>query len=219
MNQLEVVVADSNELITSGLRVVLSKENHIEFVGEAHNESELLELLSNNRVDIVMIDFTARNFKVASIPVVLESYPEVQVIAVTPDQDAKTIVSALRAGVTSYVKKDCSLDEIVDSIRDTAEGNRFFCSQILRVINEGDIDPDSEEIDSSSCDPVKLSDREQEVIGLIAQGFTNSEMADKLFLSPHTVNTHRKNIMQKLGVKNTASIVMYAVKANLVDVK
>jgi DNA-binding NarL/FixJ family response regulator len=105
----------------------------------------------------------------------------------------------------------------VDSIRETFGGGRFFCGQILDSIRKESIDIEDLNIAEMSCEPVNISEREMEVIKLIAQGNTNQEIADKLFLSHHTVNTHRKNIMAKLGVKNTAAIVMYAVKTELVS--
>lgn len=215
---IRVVVADSNRLIRIGLGVVLSEEADIEIAGEADSEAVLRELLSQVKVDILLIDFTAPQFSIETIPWVLSEYPHIQVVAITPNQEGETIVNALKAGVKSYVKKDCDLNEIVSSVRDTAKGSKFFCGQILNTIHQVDIDPESEEFDSFNCEPVKLSEREQEIITLIAEGHTNTTIAEKLFLSPHTVNTHRKNIMQKLGVKNTASIVMYAVKSNLVNV-
>jgi DNA-binding NarL/FixJ family response regulator len=217
-SNIRVVVADSNLLIRIGLGVVLSEQDDIEIVGEADSENALIELLSQVEVDILLIDFTSPQFSIESVPAVLSEYPNIQVVAITPDQEGETIVNALKAGVKSYVKKDCDLNEIVSSVRDTAKGNKFFCGQILNTIHQVDIDPESEDFESFSCEPIKLSEREQEIITLIAEGLTNTTIAEKLFLSPHTVNTHRKNIMQKLGVKNTASIVMYAVKSNLVNV-
>ncbi len=217
-SSIRVIVADSNRLIRIGLGVVLSEEADIEIAGEADSEGALKQLLSQVDVDILLIDFTAPQFSIETIPGVLSEYPNIQVVAITPDQEGETIVNALKAGVKSYVKKDCDLNEIVSSVRDTAKGNKFFCGQILNTIHQVDIDPESEEFDSFNCEPVKLSEREQEIITLIAEGHTNTTIAEKLFLSPHTVNTHRKNIMHKLGVKNTASIVMYAVKSNLVNV-
>jgi len=217
-SNIRVVVADSNRLIRIGLGVVLSEETDIEIAGEAESERALKELLSQVEVDILLIDFTAPQFNIETVPAILSEYPNIQVVAITPDQEGETIVNALKAGVKSYVKKDCDLNEIISSVRDTAKGNKFFCGQILNTIHQVDIDPESEDFDSFSCEPVKLSEREQEIITLIAEGHTNTTIAEKLFLSPHTVNTHRKNIMHKLGVKNTASIVMYAVKSNLVNV-
>jgi DNA-binding NarL/FixJ family response regulator len=126
-------------------------------------------------------------------------------------------VNALRSGVKSYVKKDCDSMEIINSVKETGRGNKFFCGQILETIRDASIDVNDIDFDSFSCEPISLSERELEIITLIAEGLTNNQIADQLFLSAHTINTHRKNIMAKLGVKNTAGIVMYAVKTNLVS--
>jgi DNA-binding NarL/FixJ family response regulator len=93
----------------------------------------------------------------------------------------------------------------------------FFCGQILETISEANLDVEDIDIDAFSCEAVVISKREGEIITFIAEGYTNTQIAEKLFLSAHTINTHRKNIMSKLGVKNTAGIVMYAVKSNLIS--
>jgi DNA-binding CsgD family transcriptional regulator len=100
---------------------------------------------------------------------------------------------------------------------ETAKGNKFFCGKILETINKSNLDVDDIDHGLLTCDPVLMSDRENEIIVLIAEGYTNDQIAEMLFLSKHTVNTHRKNILFKLGVKNTAGIVMYAVKTQLVS--
>ena len=160
--------------------------------------------------------YTVSGFSVDSISKTLREFPDVKIIAVTPEQSAQTLVDALRAGVASYIKKDCDITEILDSVTETSKGNRFFCGQILETIKKANIDVEDIDCDALTCEPLTLSERELEVITLIAEGHTNQQIAELLFLSAHTVNTHRKNIMGKLGVKNTAGIVMYAVKTNLV---
>ena len=117
----------------------------------------------------------------------------------------------------SYVKKDCDLSEIVNAVLETKKGNKFFCGQILETIQKAQIDVNDIDFESFSCDAVILSERENEIIILIAEGYTNNKIAELLFLSNNTITNHRKNIMSKLGVKNTAGIVMYAVKTNLVS--
>ena len=216
--KIRVGVADSNKLIVLALETVLSNIDDIELVGHAETGEDLLNMIREEHLDIVLMDFTAPGYSLEFIPGVFKLSPCTRVIAITPDQEAATIINALKAGVTSYVKKDCDFDEIIDSVRETAKGSKFFCGKILETIRRDKIDPDDEDLTNFNCEPVHLSEREQEIITLIAEGHTNTAIADQLFLSPHTVNTHRKNIMQKLGVKNTASIVVYAVKANLVNV-
>ena len=213
----KIIIADSNMLIRSGLNTVLKQYDDFQVLGEAISEAQLIDMVKSFEVDVVLIDFAAKDFSIDVFAKVNRFNSKVKFVAITGEQTGITIVNALRAGVTSYIKKDCDIHEIVESIRETADGGRFFCGQILETIKREAIDVNDLDISELSCEAVIISERELEVIKLIAEGYTNHEIADKLFLSPHTVNTHRKNIMQKLGVNNTAAIVMYAVKAQLVS--
>ena len=217
LNKVNLILADSNDLMRLGLRTVLTAELNVTIVGEARNEKELVSQLAAFGASVVLIDFTSEGFTIDTIQRISSKDPALKFLAVTSAQNAQTLVDALRSGVTSYVKKDCELSEIVDAVRETSRGNKFFCGQILETIQRANIDVNDLDFDSFSCEPVVLSERENEIIVLIAEGHTNEIIAEQLFLSKHTVNTHRKNIMAKLGVKNTAGIVMYAVKTDLVS--
>jgi DNA-binding NarL/FixJ family response regulator len=217
LNKVRVILADSNDLVRVGLRTVLNSYKNIDIVGEAQDSEELLEQIRNFGSAVVVIDYTAPGFDIAIIPRVLQLNKDVRILAITPDQSAQTLVDALRSGVTSYVKKDCELSEIQNAVEETGRGNKFFCGQILETIQRASINVNDIDFDSFSCEAIVLSERENEIIKLIAEGLTNAQIAEQLFLSNHTINTHRKNIMAKLGVKNTAGIVMYAVKTNLVS--
>lgn len=214
---MRIILADSNELIRIGLRTVLSAVKNIEIVGEAVTNDELISLVKSFETDLVLIDYTSPGFDINVIPKVLSRFSAVKFVAITPEQSAQTLVNALKSGVKSYVKKDCDISEIIDSVIETAAGSSFFCGKILETIHRANINVEDIDFDMISCEPVVLSERENEIIKYIAEGQTNVQIAETLFLSNHTVNTHRKNIMAKLGVKNTAGIVMYAVKTNLVS--
>lgn len=214
---MKLVLADSNDLIRIGLRTIVNTIKEVDIVGEAKDSTELKQLIKGFDVTLVLIDYTSSGFEVDTVHQILSESPKVKFIAITPEQSAQTLVDALRAGVMSYVKKDCDLTEIINAIKETGKGNKFFCGQILETIQRASIDINDLDFDSFSCEPVVLSEREMEIVVLIAEGLTNQQIAEQLFLSNHTINTHRKNIMAKLGVKNTAGIVMYAVKTNLVS--
>ena len=214
---MKVVLSDSNELALAGLRAILSVDKSIEIVGDARSKVELIEMLSLFDVDVVLVDFTANQFTIDIISEISESFPSINTLAITPEQSAQVLVDALRLGVTSYVKKDWSINEIIDAVKETANGNKFFCGTIVETIQEANLNVEDIDYDAFSCDSIIISKREQEIIVLISEGLTNTQIAEKLFLSTHTVNSHRKNIMAKLGVKNTAGIVMYAVKSNLIS--
>lgn len=214
---MKVIIADSNDIIRVGLNTILTSEIGVQIAGEVVNANELIMLLEKTQVDVIIIDYTQEAFTIDIIPKILSIQKGVKVIAVTPEQTPNVIIEALKSGVTSYVKKDCDLGEIKDSVKETVLGNRFFCGKILDVIRRASIDVEHLDMVNYSCAPVSISEREMEIIKYIAEGSTNIEIAELLHLSPHTVNTHRKNVMTKLGVKNTAGIVMYAVKSNLVS--
>ena len=214
---MRIILADSNDLIRVGMRTILSAKDNLEIVGEARDNEELKQQIKSFSVDVVLIDYTSSGFDIDIIPSLITANSNLKFIAITPEQSAQTLVDALRSGVMSYVKKDCDVGEILNAVKETGRGNKFFCGQILETIQRASIDVNDIDFESFSCEPIVLSERELGIIIHIAEGLTNTQIAEQLFLSPHTVNTHRKNIMAKLGVKNTAGIVMYAVKTNFIS--
>ena len=212
-----VVLADSNDLIRAGMRSILSMQTDLPIMSEATNSDELCEQVKSSNASMVILDFTSEGFSIDVISKIKNIKSDIRFIAITPEQNAQILIDALRMGVMSYVKKDCELSEIVNAVIETSRGNKFFCGQILETIKKAEINVDDIDFESFTCEAVVLSDRENEIIRLVAEGNTNGKIAELLFLSNHTVNTHRKNIMAKLGVKNTAGIVMYAVKMNIVS--
>lgn len=212
-----VVLADSNDLIRAGMRFILSMQTDLPIMSEATNSDELCEQVKSSNASMVILDFTSEGFTIEVISKIKNIKSDIRFIAITPEQNAQILIDALRMGVMSYVKKDCELSEIVNAVIETSRGNKFFCGQILETIQKAEINVDDIDFEPFTCEAVVLSDRENEIIKLVAEGNTNGKIAELLFLSNHTVNTHRKNIMAKLGVKNTAGIVMYAVKMNIVS--
>ena len=210
---IKLILAEGSALTRVGLRAIF-KDSDIEIIGEVDSSDALLLELKEGLTPIVLIDYTSKNFSINVIPKALTHYPNTKFIAITPLQSGKRLKDAIKSGVFSHVKKDCSIEEIIEAVRETASGKKFFCGELLDTIRKEDINIEALEGEDFSCDPISLSEREIEIITMISDGFTNVEISERLYLSKHTVNTHRKNIMAKLGVKNTAGIVMYAVKEN-----
>jgi DNA-binding NarL/FixJ family response regulator len=212
-NQVSIALADSSPVFRMGLLSLLNSAGNYGLIGEASDPEEMKDLLTSFRPDVLIVDFLSEGFSVDDIVEVKRIAPSVKLLAITPQQSGSVLINALRAGIDSYIKKNCSIGEVMEAIQETAEGGRFFCGRILEAIRAESIDVEELVPVDYTCDPVGLSNREAEVITLIAEGFTNALIAERLFISAHTVNTHRKNIMQKLGVNNTAALVMYAVKS------
>ena len=176
----------------------------------------LKEYLKATKNILLIIDYTSKGFSLNNVVELKNKYPKMLVMALTPYTNAQTIVQAVEAGIESHIKKECSVQEIKDAFNATSCGTKFFCDDIVAQMRKENINPNNIDFKSLDPNPVSLSDRELQIIQFIAEGYTNSQIAAIVYLSNHTVNTHRKNIMKKLGVNNTAGIVMYAVKEQMV---
>ena len=210
-----IVIADNSELILNGLMSILqplADEGIVSFTKFA----PLKEYLKATKNILLIIDYTSKGFSLNKVVELKNKYPKMLVMALTPYTNAQTIVQAVEAGIESHIKKECSVQEIKDAFNATSGGTKFFCDDIVAQMRKENINPNNIDFKSLDPNPVSLSDRELQIIQFIAEGYTNSQIAAIIYLSNHTVNTHRKNIMKKLGVNNTAGIVMYAVKEQMV---
>jgi DNA-binding NarL/FixJ family response regulator len=182
---------------------------------EDHNS--LVNHLENSDECLLIIDYTSKGFSLDQIVDLKANYPKLTVMAITPYTNAQTIVQAVQAGVESHIKKECSIKEIKDAYNATIKGEKFFCDDIIKQMRLENVNIDKISFNSLNTTSANLSERELQIIQFIAEGYTNSQIAAIIYLSNHTVNTHRKNIMKKLNVNNTAGIVMYAVKTEMVS--
>ncbi|HRO38568.1 MAG TPA: response regulator transcription factor [Flavobacteriales bacterium] len=214
---VRTLIADKSEIARVGLRGILEPVARIAIVGEACDTAAMLRMIPELQPDVVLIDHTSDGFGAEAVRDALRRNPRTRFIATTPSPSQSALMNALRAGVCSYIKKDCGREEIIDAVLHTGDGQKFFCGKILRAIREASLDVDNLFGEALDCAPVTLSGREAEIIGLIAEGYSYTRIAEQLCLSAHTITTHRRNIMQKLGVNNTAALVLYAVKKGLVS--
>ena len=215
--KIKIIIADGSDLARLGLMAMFKNSNEIEVLGEAKSSEELMLKVEELNPDVVLIDYGSKDFSIDIIPKIGLKSLKAKFIGITPNSSGKAIISAVKIGVESHIKKDCSIKEITDSVLATAKGEKFFCGELVELMRGEKINVKDVEFDVLSCEPVSLSERELEIIKLIAEGYTNAQISVVLYISNHTVNTHRKNIMKKLGVNNTAGIVMFAVKSNLVS--
>ncbi len=213
MKKISITIADSHFLSRKGLAMLLNENTDFELIAEALSTADLINQSKFYNPNLIIIDYTSASFSLDGLQKIVSKYPKTKLLAITDIQTNAIVLKALKIGVTSHLLKDCDQDEIVEAIYKTAQGEKFMCSKIVANI----LEQNSENILESSCEGLNISDREMEIIKLIAVGLSNKEVADKLFISNHTVTTHRKNIMNKLGVNNTAGLVLFAVRENLVS--
>ena len=213
MSKIRITIADSHFLSRKGLAVLLNENSDFVLLSEALSASDPVNQAKFYQPDLIIIDYISANFSPESLQQIVKKYPAARLLAITDVQSNAAIAKALNAGVTSHLLKDCDQDEIVEAIYKTAQGESFMCGKIASAVLENK----STAVTEYTCEGLNISEREMEIIKLIAEGYSNKEVADKLFLSTHTVTTHRKNIMNKLGLNNTAGLVLFAVRENLVS--
>jgi DNA-binding NarL/FixJ family response regulator len=213
---IRTLLADNGELSLIGLKAILQEVPRIEIIGVATDAIGMKAMLVQLKPDVVMIDHTSDGFDANSIRDGLRRSKRTRFIAITAAPSPLSITSAIRAGVSSFIRKDCAAGEIIDAVLQTADGDKFYCGKVLATLRRASVDVEKFIAEPLSCSPVTLSGRECQVIALIAEGLSYTRIAEQLNLSAHTITTHRRNIMQKLGVNNTAAVVMYAMKNGLI---
>lgn len=214
---VRTLIADRSELSLIGMRSILSEAHRVELVGVARDAVAMQAMIVRHKPHVVLLDHTAEGFGAQSIKDGLKRSRTTKFVSITTAPSTATLMAAVRAGVTSYIRKDCDVQEIIDAITNTADGSKFFCGKVLDVLRKASVDVERFLQEPLSCAPVALSDRECEVVTLIAEGKSYTRIAEELNLSSHTVIAHRRNIMQKLGVNNTAAVVLYAVKNGFIS--
>jgi len=224
MKKTRILIADDHDVVRSGLRMLLKTSPDFVITGEAADGEEAVRLVEKHKPDIAFMDISMPKLDgIEATKVIRQNTPETKVIILTVHEDEEYAFHVLRAGASAYLLKNASKKEIFDAIRSAMAGERFFSPGISRIIVEGFMKRDEEGKAHPAADEKRdqnggqqLTKRELEVLAYIAKGFTNRQIADALFLSFRTVNTHRANLMQKLNIHDTAGLVRHAISLGLV---
>ncbi len=215
----KVLVADKNYLSRVGLELLISDLKGYQLLPSVTDSLVALKKAINLLdPDLLIVDFNSLNITPADLKLITKKNTDLKILAITEALSRDEMNAALNSGVTSYLLKECDREEIIDAVKSTLINEQFLCGKIASVLTAApEIDMNRSMIKTFSCDGFAVTGREIEIIKYIAEGLSNKLIADKLNLSTHTINTHRKNIMAKLEVNNTAGIVMFAVKNNLLE--
>src|SRR5580700_1213802 len=208
---IRILIADDHGIVRAGLKLLLNRIMGTEVVAEAADGREAVRLAKAFDPDVVLIDVAMPllNGLDAARQIVREN-PRTGIIVLSMYMDESYILRALDAGARGYLIKDNADDELENAIRSVAAGRPFFSRAIADTLLEDHVDVMRKQGVTESYD--LLTEREREVLHLLAEGTSNKETAAVLNLSPYTIDTHRTNLMQKLGLHNTAEIVLYAVR-------
>ena len=209
---IRVLVVDDHAVVRSGLRRVLEAEDDIEVVGEAGDLREAVFEARANKPDVILMDVVMPGASgIEATPVVLKEAEDAKVLMLSMQDDPRYVREAFAVGASGYVLKEAADAEVVDAVREVASGGRY----VHPALGARLIQAEAQERAQAEADP--LSEREREVLRLLALGHTNQEIAKMLYLSVRTVETHRAHIMQKLRLTTRAELVRYALEHGLLD--
>ncbi|PHN00907.1 response regulator [Flavilitoribacter nigricans] len=211
---IKVITVDDHKIFRDGIASLLENDPEIEVVGEAENENQLLELMAKQPADVILMDIHLKDSNGINITIRIKSeMPDVKILAFSMHNQVEYVVKMLEAGASGYLLKDAGKEEMVRAIRVVASGNTYYSNEISNVILQALNRKNEPEVKRNNV----LTKREVEVLKLIASEYSNSEIASQLHISVRTVDTHRRNLLEKLNVKNTAGLVKYAMKENILD--
>ncbi len=210
---ISIILVDNHTIIRDGLRRLLEEESDIEVIGEADNGRQAVKIALEKKPDIIIMDIAMQEMNgIEATRQIKTENPNIKIIALSMHSERQIVVGFLKAGASGYLLKDAESTELVEAIRKVYLGRSYFSQQISDIVLQeiSDIKMDTEEIGGDV-----LTNRENEILQLIAEGNSVKRIAEILFISPKTVNSHRANIMDKLNIHNIPELTKYAINAGL----
>lgn len=209
----KIIIADDHRMFRESIREILTQENIVEVLAEASDGIELLELLDNFQPDIILMDISMPGMNgIEATKKALEKQPNVKVLTLSSFGDEKYYYSMVEAGAKGFVIKNAGIHELENAITEVAKGGSWFSPELIQKV-----------VAFINAKPKKnknneLSERELDILKLICNSYTNEQIADKLNISYDTVKWHRANILSKASCTNTAGLVMFAIRNQLIEV-
>lgn len=211
---IRIILAEDHTIVRNGIRSLLEEDAGFSVIGEADNGQKALDLLKDGlEADIMLVDLNMPGINgMELIEKLKQVAPLLKVVVLTMNDHEKYVVKAFQAGAAGYLLKTVSPNELLFAIRHIYEGGRYICNELgLRLL-----DIRIHQTDTTFQD-IELSKREGEILTLIAEGYTNSEIAESLFTSKRTVEGHRQSLLEKTGSRNTASLIKFAIMKGLIN--
>lgn len=220
MKKIKILFADDHAIVRDGLRSLFNSDPQFVIVGEAIDGVEAIKLVSKHKPNVAILDISMPNLNgIEATSIIKKNDPEVKILILTIHENEEYVQEMILAGADGYVVKNAEKQEIFDGVRAVVNNEAFFSSAVSKVLINGLIKRTRGNEQGLSNLNNKLTKREIEILRLIAESMTSKEIAEKLFISLSTVNSHRMNIMKKLNVHDTTSLVKYAIQNKLIDIE
>ncbi len=212
---IKVLIADDHKVFRDGIVSILEDVDDITVIAQASDGREVLLQLETVQPDIILMDITMGDTNgIDTTRLVKRDYPQIQILVLSMHSESGYIVKMLESGASGYLLKEAGQEEMIRAIRTVAEGNTYYSQQVSSVIVQHLTQPQQAKTKKAG---IPLTKREVEVLQLIVEEYSNTEIAEKLFISIRTVDTHKRNLVEKLKVKNIAGLVKYAIRNGLVE--
>ena len=218
MKTIKIILLDDHQMFRDGVKAVLCDEEQVEVIGEPGLGKELFTLLERVKPDLLITDISLPDISGIEVAArVSAMYPEIKILILSMHTSEEFIVRALEAGANGYLPKDTSMKELLDAIYTIYAGENYFNKDISNTILKSFTSKSKTTAAENRYE--NLTKREKEIFELVVDGLTNKEIADKLFISIRTVDSHKTNILQKLELKSTVGLVKYALKHKLAQLE
>ncbi len=217
-SKIKIIIVDDHKMFREGLSYLLSKSNNIKVIAEANDGVKFLDLLKTTKPDLVLMDINMPNMDgIEATQKAIKKYPKLKIIALSMNGDEVFYYKMINAGVSGFVLKKSGSEELGEAIETVMKGNDYFSQELLKnvIINLG---KQGQAKTEKRTQFPELSEREVEVLKLICNGYVNKEIAEKLFISPRTVENYRTKLIDKTGAKNTSNLIMIAIKNELITI-
>ncbi|MCI0751420.1 MAG: response regulator transcription factor [Flammeovirgaceae bacterium] len=217
-DKVKVLLVDDHKLIRDGIASMLHNTGDIEVIGSISSGEEAINETRQNRPDVILMDILMGGMTgIEATRWIKENEPTIKVVIVTSEISKEYVSAGIKSGVDGYLPKDVDRETLLTAIRTVHGGGRFFNDAIMKLVFEDFYTHEKLKSPVKKM-PNELTKREFEILGLVAEGKTNKEVAETLFISVKTVETHKTNILEKLGLRNTAELVKYAIKNHIISV-
>ncbi|WP_435416484.1 response regulator [Polaribacter aestuariivivens] len=220
MKIINIAIADDEQLFRSGIRFLLEREANINVIFEAENGEELINFIKNTEEfpDVILMDLKMPEINgVEATKTLHKSHPNIKIIALTSYDGKSFITNMIDVGASSYLLKNASPKKVIHTINKVFEKGFYYDDRVLKIIHENIISSTGKRI-KSDLDNQLLSKREIDVLELLCDQYTTAEIAEKLFISPRTVEGHRNNLLAKTQSKNVAGLVIYGIQKKLIEI-
>ena len=210
---IKVLLADDHQIVLEGLSSLLKDEGDIQIVQEVYDGEQVLKVLKNEIIDVVILDIhMPRMDGLETTKKIQEQYPNTNVLILTMDKEPETILGLVDAGALGFVLKNRGKEELVQAVRKVSAGKKYLGDIVTEALLMSRNNAKKE-----VANKIILTRREKEVLTLITEGLTSGQIAEKLFISPSTVETHRRNVLDKTGALNSKALIRLAIELNLIE--